>query len=455
MSAIWGAIEANASGAPAFVENGVEISYGALVERQLARPRGLVDVVGTSSLEAATRILDAWRVGDAVLLLHPRVSDRECEEIRRDVRSAPLPDRCRAVVATSGTTGRRRYVLLSEDGMVASAEASASHLGWNDDDRWWLCMPLAHVGGLAILVRCLLAGRTVIVSERFDAASYQSALAAGATLMSMVPTMLHSICAAELGRPPDALRAILVGGSPCTPALAARARRLGLPALLTWGMSETGSQIATQALDARLSLAPEDLRCVGRPLPGFEVDLRNGVAWVRGPANALGYHPPERHPSPFDAEGWLETKDHVCRLDDGRLHILGRGSEMIVTGGENVYPAEVEATLTEMASVDAACVVGLPHEYWGQEVVAAVVGVPAGGEAAILAGVRDRLGGYKTPRRLFRMLELPTNANGKVDRGRLMHTLLALDASETEASTADEGGPHQQGSSLSAPETDG
>ena len=429
-SEIWRAIESQPPRAAAFIEGDDVVTYGELVRRPVQSRRHLVDVVGDSSVRAALEILDAWRVGDAVLLLHPRVSALEREEISRDVRSAPLAERCHAVVATSGTTGQRRYVLLSEPGMVASAHASAAHLGWREDDRWWLCMPLAHVGGLAIVVRCLLAGRTIVSSPRFDVERYQEALSAGATLMSMVPTMLHALCTAGIARPPESLRAVLVGGGPCTPSLARSARELGLPILLTWGMSEAGSQIATQPLSACRSVSPDDLSTVGRPLDGFEVEIRGGVAWVRGPAATLGYHPPGRYPSPFDDGGWLETKDHVVRADGGVLRILGRGTDMILTGGENVYPAEVEAALAACEHVEAACVVGVPHERWGQEVVAAVVAAESVDERALLRRVREKLGGYKTPRRLIRVDVLPTNSNGKVDRREVARLLSSRRARE-------------------------
>ena len=417
MSGLWAAIETHPTDRIALCDGERSITYGELMARPQLPAAGPRDIVGDSSLRAVLEILDTWRAGDAVVLLHPRLPESEQATISEDIRSAPLPEKCRAVVATSGTTGSRRYVLLSEEGMLASARTSATNLGWVDGDRWWLCMPTAHVGGLAIVVRCLLAGKSVFSSELFSRDEFDRAVSERVTLVSLVPTMLHEllkIAPLHAGQ----IRAGLIGGGPCTPELARRAREAGLPILLTWGMSEAGSQIATQSYDRRFSTSDDDLRSVGRPLPAFEVSLRDGVGWVRGEPLSLGYHPPGRYPQPFDSDGWLESRDRIVELEDGRLSILGRGTDMILTGGENVYPAEVEAVLVSHVHIDAACVVGLPDERWGEVVVAVVV---AGGEfdaLAVLSHVRDRLGGYKTPRELMLVEQLPTNANGKVDRFR-------------------------------------
>jgi O-succinylbenzoic acid--CoA ligase len=306
--------------------------------------------------------------------------------------------------------------MLSEAGMTASARASAENLGWNEDDRWWLCMPTAHVGGLAIIARCLLAGRAVFVSERFSTDAYERALAERVTLLSLVPTMLHRLIKSGAPMPDSRVRAILVGGGPCSPTLTAKARELGFPVLLTWGMSEAGSQIATQSPSCRFSSKPTDLSSVGRPLLGFDFDNRDGVAWLRGPALTLGYHPPGRYEQPFDADGWLESRDRVTVLEDGQLRILGRGTDMIVSGGENVYPAEVESVLTACDGVVAACVVGIPHPHWGEEVLAVVVVSGDLDRDRLILEARVRLGGYKTPRRVLSVDALPTNVNGKVDR---------------------------------------
>ena len=416
MSAIWQAIEGQEPDRVALADADTEITYGALAGRPTRESRGAVDVVGDSTLGAVLSVLDAWRAGDAVVLLHPRLPAQERDIIARDVRSAPLPESCAAVVATSGTTGARRYLMLGEAAMIASARASAANLGWEEDDKWWLCMPTAHVGGLAIVVRCLLAGRTVFSSNRFSGSEFTRALRSGTTLMSLVPTMLHELVDAGETPPDGRLRAVLVGGGPCTPTLAARARRAGFPILLTWGMSEAGSQIATQPISARFSTSEVDLNSVGRPLQGFEVALRDGIGWVRGPALSLGTHPPGRYPPPVDSDGWLESRDQIESLDDGQLRILGRGTDMILSGGENVYPAEVESALVSHDRVATACVVGVPHPRWGEQVVAVVVERDPVTSDQLFEHVRARLGGYKTPRRVLRIPELPTNDNSKVDR---------------------------------------
>lgn len=425
MSALWELIESHPRRAIALNDGRQWITYGQLCDRPLSTGRDPVDVVGDSSLQSILEILDAWRVNRAVVLLHPRASESDKQSVSSEVRSAALPDACRAIVATSGSTGDRKFVLLSEPGMLASAEASATNLPVGDGDRWWLCMPCAHVGGLAIIVRCLSAGATVRCSQRFSAEAFSEAMRDGITIASLVPTMLRTLIhEANADVLPGALRAILIGGGPCTPALAGSARNAGFPVLLTWGMSEAGSQIATQRLEAARSSAQNDLSTVGTLLPGFDLQSRHGVAFVRGPALTMGYHPPGIAPEAIDADGWLNTRDRLEQQPNGELRILGRGTDLIISGGENVYPAEVESVLEALPFVRAACVVGLPDEKWGECVYSAIQWTDAPREDDALRAVRDQLGPLKCPRGLRTVERLPQNANGKVDRAAVREDCL-------------------------------
>ncbi|MBX3251333.1 MAG: AMP-binding protein [Myxococcales bacterium] len=339
------------------------------------------------------------RTDDASLA---RVSERAGERASEDDEQVPL-----AIAFTSGTTGRPRAAVLSRRAFVAAARASEANLGWRDDDRWLLSLPPAHVGGLSVLVRAFLARRTVVLGPpRFDARGFGAAVERHrVTLASIVPTMLHRLLD-EGWRPPASFRAVLVGGAAAPPSLLARAWAAGVPALPTYGMTETCAQVATRA--------PGDLRAdpdVGAPLDGVEVRVRGGVLEVRGPTLFDGYL---GEPSPFDAEGWFSTGDLAALDDAGHLVVLGRRGDLIVRGGENVYPARVEAALVADPRIDAAMVVGVPDDEWGERVAAAVV---ASDEAGALAALREApLAPFERPTRVAFVPALPTNAMGKPDR---------------------------------------
>ena len=293
-------------------------------------------------------------------------------------------------------------------------------------------MPTAHVGGLSIVTRCLAARKTVVLdtTRRFDPRETAERLERHrVTLLSLVPTMLHRLLAmAPPWQPPEALRAVLLGGAPASPDLLQRAAERGVPILTTYGMTETCSQVATQAYASRREHPREDSRQdhgAGPPLPGVDVRIAaDGEIQVRGPMVMSGYFPVGAHPSPFTADGWLRTGDGGFLDAAGRLHPLGRQREMILTGGENVHPAEVEAALLEHPAIAAACVVGIADAEWGEQVVALLV---ADGEPptdrALSAWLKKRLAPFKQPQRWRWEGVLPLQPSGKVDRPRVRELL--------------------------------
>lgn len=322
-----------------------------------------------------------------------------------------------AILFTSGTTGTPKGVMLPARAFVASAEASATNLGWRDDDRWLLCMPTAHVGGLSIVLRALIARRTVVLSPTgsFDPRAIVEAIARDrVTIVSLVPTMLSRLLDPELAwSPPPRLRAVLLGGAAASPALLERAADRGVPVLTTYGLTEACSQVTTQTLGTvnRGELG------AGEPIAGVEVRIgAGGAIEVRGPTLASGLFPPGAHPAPFTKDGWLVTGD-VGSIDaNGRLHVAGRRDDVIVTGGENVHPVEVERTIESLPFVVEACVFGAPHPVWGEIVAAAVVLREPTPAAEIDRALRARLAPHKLPRRIELVDALPLNATGKVDR---------------------------------------
>jgi o-succinylbenzoate---CoA ligase len=324
------------------------------------------------------------------------------EEVAVADRGEPDPADTWVILHTSGTTAAPKPVSLTYGNFRASAAAAAANLPLTPDDRWLCVMPLFHVGGLSTLTRSVLAGSAAIVHERFDAGAVRDSLESGeATVVSLVATMLRRLRAAGLSKAPG-LRAALVGGGPVPRDLLDWGAELGLPLLQTYGMTETCSQIATAAAGSSAA----------RPLPGVEVRIGDGgEILVRGPMVSVGA---------LAADGWLHTGDRG-RLDaHGFLHVDGRIKDTIVTGGENVAAAEVEEALVAHPAVADAAVVGLPHPEWGEAVTAFVVlEDDAVEDDDLVAWCRDRLAGYKVPRAMVRVDELPRTASGKLLKGRL------------------------------------
>ncbi|PID38287.1 MAG: hypothetical protein CSA65_02270 [Proteobacteria bacterium] len=328
----------------------------------------------------------------------------------------PLPERSwglaeqRVVVYTSGTTTRPRPQALTTGQLVFSAFASATRLGHDPRDRWLCCVPLHHVAGLSILMRCAFMGTCVLLHPRFDAERVGLALDRGeASLVSLVPTMLQRVLDARPERPfPPSLRAILLGGAPAREPLIERCRALQAPVALTWGTSETASQICTRAPG---DLAPEG--GVGLPLPFSRVSVeeqapdRSGRLTVRGPTAA---------------GGCVLTQDLGHQDELGRVHVDGRIDDVIISGGEKVLPAEIEAQLELHEAVVEAAVVGRPDPAWGARPIAFVVLAETAHDeinAELLAYCRAGLPGYKIPDAFVRVDALPRTDNGKLQRAAL------------------------------------
>ena len=347
---------------------------------------------------------DAIARTDPALVLE---DDRVVE--RRDASARGQPG---VIVFTSGSQGRPKAVELGPDALAAAARAHAAALLWEPEDRWLLAMPLAHVGGLSILTRALVARRTVVLGPpRFDPDGLREAIARHrVTLLSLVPTMLARLLP---GPPPEALRAVLVGGAACPDPLLARARAEGWPVLPTYGLTEGCAQLCTQRL--------EDPRPsgVGPPLPGVELRVVDGAIEIRGASVMRGFLD---DPTPWQPDGWYRTGD-IGSLDvDGHLHVAGRADDRIVTGGENVDPSEVEAVLFAHPRVSEACVVGLPDPTWGQVVGAMVMGEID--ESSLSRYSAEHLASFKRPRVWAFVDRLPVLPSGKIDRTEVRARLL-------------------------------
>ncbi|MEU6127639.1 o-succinylbenzoate--CoA ligase [Saccharopolyspora sp. NPDC047091] len=378
-----------------------------------------------TALPALRRALDGD--GPALLPVDPAAAGSDGAALAALGAGTPLEpgeddpaDPTALVIATSGSTGTPKGVLLTAAALRASATATHRHLG--GPGRWLLAMPAHHVAGIQVLVRSLVAGTDPVAvdtaggfrAERFAAAAEHCLADSGRHYTALVPTQLRRLLD-DGGAGLDALRefdAVLLGGAATPPALREQALAAGVRVVTTYGMSETAGG------------------CVydGAPLDGVRVHVDaaadgSGPVALAGPTLARGYRRGSGA-SPF-RDGWFHTGD-LGRLADGRLEVLGRADDVIITGGVNVAPLLVERVLTEHPAVREACVLGIDDPEWGQAVAAAVVPAdPAAPPpvADLRAAVRERAGAAAAPKHVAFLAELPLRGPGKPDRRALRATL--------------------------------
>jgi O-succinylbenzoic acid--CoA ligase len=320
-------------------------------------------------------------------------------------------DEVAVVIHTSGTTAAPRPIELTYGNFLWSALGSAVALGCDPRERWLCAMPPSHVGGLSILLRCAISATTAVVHERFELDRVAHALREqDVTLVSLVATTLARLLDAGLQRPPS-LRCALTGGGPVPAALVARAHAAGVPVALTYGLSEACSQVTTTPVAELLAGIP----AAGPPLFCTRVSLADDrEILARGPTIARGALAPD---------GWLHTGD-LGELDErGRVLVRGRKADTIVSGGENVAPAEVQAVLEAHPQVIEAAVLGRADPRWGEAVTAiVVVGADATvDERELRTHCAAALAAFKVPKRFALTTEpLPRTASGKLLRRELV-----------------------------------
>lgn len=320
---------------------------------------------------------------------------------------AELPDAedLAMVVYTSGTTSAARPVELTYANWEHSIRTSSARLGSHPDERWLCVLPLSHVGGLSILVRGAIHATTVVLHDGWDTERVARSLAdEDVTAISLVPTTLARLLEAG-ARPGPALRCVLVGGAPLPGELAQRALDRGWPLAQTYGLTEACSQVATSPIG--------EPQTAGPPLEGTRVEIASdGEILVAGATVARGAVAPD---------GWLHTGDLGLLDAAGRLLVTGRSADTIVSGGENVSPAEVEAVLEAHPAVAEAAVLGRADPEWGEAVMATVVLRPGHGADAqqLRAHCAASLAPYKVPKAISFATELARTASGKLRRGAL------------------------------------
>ncbi len=422
----------------ALIADGAEVTYAELdaeaswVARRLAAQglrRGATAALTMHPRREQVVLVHAlMKVGAALLPLSPRLTEVERAQIVEVIEpmvdlddpglltqtEADLPmlgehdtdDIC-AYVLSSGSTGAPKPIGLTYGNFLWSAMGGAFNIGVDPADRWLCCVPLSHIAGLSIVTRSAIYGTTAVVHDGFEVERVARSLTEdGITVVSLVSTMLSRLldAGADLSGP----RAILVGGGPVPEGILAAALDRGATVVQTYGLTETCSQVTT--------LAPEDalrkLGSAGRPLLSSHVRIRDGEILVQGPTVA---------PGRYDESGWLHTGDLGYIDDEGFLYVRDRIDDMIVTGGENVVPAEVEEVLLNHPAVVEAAVVGREDPEWQQAVTAVVVLAP---ETEVTPDelrhhCAETLAGYKVPKRVELAAALPRTPSGKLMRRAL------------------------------------
>jgi len=346
-------------------------------------------------------------------------------------------DAPQAILYTSGTTGQPKGAIITYGMQWWNAVGSALNLGHSPDDRWLACLPLFHIGGLSILMRSVIYGISVVVHKKFDPfivnhAIYEDKI----TIISVVAVMLQRMLAAldTGGRGagyPSTLRCVLLGGGPVPYPLLEACMLRNIPVVQTYGLTEACSQAVT--------LSPTDAMrkpgSAGRPLPPVQLRIMRdnssaspgepGEIFLKGPTITPGYvDRPEATAQAFQ-DGWFATGDIGYLDKDGYLYVLDRRADLIICGGENVYPAEIESVLLSHPGIAEAGVCGQADAQWGQVPIAFVVpkagSIVSAGE--LLEYIAQKLARYKLPRAIYFTGQLPRTSSGKLLRRELPRLL--------------------------------
>ncbi|GGC81171.1 2-succinylbenzoate--CoA ligase [Thalassobacillus devorans] len=330
------------------------------------------------------------------------------------------------IMYTSGTTGNPKGVQLTYGNHWASAVSSALNLSLSPSEKWLVCLPVFHVSGFSALIKNVVYGMPILLMKRFEEkAVINNIRQTGVTMLSAVSVMLQRMMS-ELGEQqlPDYFRGVLLGGGPAPKPLLEKAKDKKIPVFQTYGMTETASQIVT--------LNPKDalrkLGSAGKPLStaSLKIDAAMGEVGeikVKGPMVTTGYYKREEATAEVMSDGWLATGDLGYQDNEGFLHVVDRRKDLIISGGENIYPAEIESVLSGMEGIREAGVTGIKDKKWGQVPVAFIVSDTSGAirEEDVLQFCNSELASYKCPKEIHFVDKLPRNASNKLMRRELLY----------------------------------
>ncbi len=329
------------------------------------------------------------------------------------------------IIYTSGTTGFPKGVMHTYGNHWWNAISSALNLGIDKADKWLISLPLFHVSGLSTLMKSVIYGMPIYLMEKFDEKQvHEAILKKDITIVSVVTVMIQRLME-KMGneRYPEKLRCFLLGGGPAPQALLERAKEKAIPVFQSYGMTETASQIA--------ALNPNDalnkLGSAGKPLFPAQLKIEKpgmdgiGEIVVKGPTVTMGYYNNSKANKESISEGWFKTGDLGYIDQDGYLYVVDRRTDLIISGGENIYPTEIENALMKMPEVKEAGVTKMEDEIWGQIPVAYVVTNKKVTEIEILSFLKQHLAAYKLPKKVYFIDQLPRNVANKLVRNKLQN----------------------------------
>ncbi|SMO68677.1 o-succinylbenzoate--CoA ligase [Fodinibius sediminis] len=347
------------------------------------------------------------------------------------------PDQIFGYFFTSGTTGIPKIVPLKRRQVLYGAKASEANIDPGRNQLWLLSLPLHHVGGVSVILRSLLYGSGVYRMDTFDISRVTELLDKKQHMVaaSMVPTMLKRLMKRGDFSVHDHFMAILLGGGPLDGTLVDECFNRGIPVVASYGMTETCAQIAANPLMTVGDLS-RPRESVGQVFSPNRIEIRDesaqaleegdsGQIWLKGPQVFEGYYQTKNQGCFFDRDGWFNTGDYGHLNHRGELFIEARRTDLIVSGGENVSPLEVEQALRKVAPVQEAAVVGVPDEEWGQKVVAAVVAKKGQhiDPDAIRQKLRSKISSFKVPKQIIQLDAIPRNKTGKVLRDKVQESI--------------------------------